>query len=317
MDEVDSDTFAVSLSLDDYADGDYIFLVRARDAEGNVSVEAETNLTVSRRVDAELDTSSLEITGLVNETVTVGTTLTVGGATATGNPEPELTYQWNLCPQAGDCVTYDGNSYSPLESEIGWTVELEIRAYNGADGEPSSDVRFLGWVSAATVEEEEGGFGDPPADPAPAPAPTPVTPAPTPEPTPVDPTPAPEGRTVWGERSNPVKQVIVAANLDDVIRTGSGNDTIRSFGGNDTIFSGRGGDFVYAGSGNDVIWAQHGHATVYCGPGTDRVYANRFVRTVGCETVIVANNNRWAQVKLNSKGFPIMPTGFVKPYFKG
>jgi hypothetical protein len=315
MDEVDSDTFAVSLSLDDYADGDYIFLVRARDAEGNVSVEAETNLTVSRRVDAELDTSSLEITGLVNETVTVGTTLTVGGATATGNPEPELTYQWNLCPQAGDCVTYDGNSYSPLESEIGWTVELEIRAYNGADGEPSSDVRFLGWVSAATVEEEEGGFGDPPADP--APAPTPVTPAPTPEPTPVDPTPAPEGRTVWGERSNPVKQVIVAANLDDVIRTGSGNDTIRSFGGNDTIFPGRGGDFVYAGVGNDVIWAQHGHAVIYCGPGTDRVYANRFVRTVGCETVIVANNNRWAQVKLNSKGFPIMPTGFVKPYFKG
>jgi hypothetical protein len=134
---------------------------------------------------------------------------------------------------------------------------------------------------------------------------------------PVKPAPTTPGRTVWGERDDPAKQAIVSGDLDDIIRTGAGTDVIRSFGGNDTIFPGRGGGFVYAGAGNDVIWAQHGHAVIYCGPGTDRVYANRFVRTVGCETVIVASNNRWAQVKLNSKGFPIMPTGFVKPYFKG
>ena len=111
--------------------------------------------------------------------------------------------------------------------------------------------------------------------------------------------------------------MIVAANLDDVIRTGSGNDVIRSFGGNDTIFPGRGGGFVYAGADNDVIWAQHGHVTVYCGPGTDRVYADRFVRTVGCETVIVASNNRWAKIKVDRLGYPVMPASFVRPYFRG
>jgi hypothetical protein len=128
MDEVDSDTFAVTLSLDDYADGDYIFLVRARDAAGNVSLgssEAETNLTIARRADPEIDLSELELTG----TTEVGDTLAAAGATATGSPEPELSYRWRVCPQqAGDCMIYYGPSFSPEELTIGWSVELLVQA---------------------------------------------------------------------------------------------------------------------------------------------------------------------------------------------
>ena len=46
---------------------------------------------------------------------------------------------------------------------------------------------------------------------------------------------------------------------------------------------------------------------IECGPGRDVVYANRFTVTRGCETVLVASNNRFVKVKVGANGRPVMP----------
>lgn len=248
----------------------------------------------------------------------------LAGATVAGSFQVEITTDEqtdSVDLQIGDnwySPSYDAGSDSwKLSANATGLPEgdLVLRAY--ATNLAGTLARTI-TVSAALVEE--GGFGDPDPTTLPTPAPSEPTPAPAPAPTePVvtEPLPPPSGQTRWGLPSDPFRQLIVSGSLDDVIRTGSGNDVIRSFGGNDRIFNGRGGGFVYAGSGNDVVWAQHGHARIYCGPGTDTLYANRFVRSLGCETVIVASNNRWTKVKLDRRGLPIMPRTFVRPYFRG
>jgi hypothetical protein len=305
--EPDSNDWRLDFDASAHALGDHV-LRAVSYAAGEASVPAEITITIID--EPQLDTSGLEVSGFA---AVIGETLTASGATASGTPTPTLAYSWQVCPPGttSGCHLYlDSASYSPLASELGWSVLFFVTAENGV-GDAASESFDFGNVSAAA--EENGGFGDPPA----APAPTPAA-APSPAPAPGQAIDAPmAGQTVWGERSNPARQVIVSANLDDVIRTGSADDVIRSFGGRDRIFNGRGGGFVYAGAGNDVVWAQHGHARVYCGPGTDRLYANRFVRSLGCETVVVAANNRWVRVKLDGKGFPILPAAFVKPYFQG
>lgn len=266
----------------------------------------------------------------------VGTPISATSGSWTGAPAPaggDFGYQWYRC---GDlCTTIGGASsqtYTPLEADVGYRLAVVVTASTdgGVGSSDLNDAVLTDPVARAVAVPAEpeldssqvevaGTVNGTVATPTPAPTPTDGTPAPAPV-LPGEPIDAPvteQGRTIWGESSNPLKQVIVSANLDDIIRTGSGNDVIRSFGGRDTIFNGRGAGFVYAGAGNDVIWAQHGYAVVYCGPGIDRVYANRFVRTIGCETVIVASNNRWVRVRVDRKGFPILPASFVRPYFKG
>jgi Ca2+-binding RTX toxin-like protein len=257
----------------------------------------------------------------------VGTQVSANSGSWTGAPAPvDFGYRWYRC---GDgCTLIAGatsQTYTPVEADFRYQLAVVVTARTVA-GTVSSNLN-----NAVLTHPVAHTAVTPTPTPEPAPAPAPASasasasesesaptaePAPAPAPPPT-PKPATPGRTLWGEGSNPVRQVIVSADLNDVIRTGSGHDVIHSFGGNDTIFPGRGGGFVYAGAGNDVIWAQHGHAVIYCGPGTDRVYANRFVRTVDCETVIIANNNRWAKVKVDRLGYPMMPPGFVRPYFKG
>ena len=153
---------------------------------------------------------------------------------------------------------------------------------------------------------------------------TPVTIAPPADPAPVDETPVVEApvvtappaetpvaarpvvNTVVDRRGSSDRTVVTGAG-DDRVTTGSGDDVIRTGAGNDVIRPGRGRDTVYAGAGNDIVHAQHGRSVIECGLGRDVVYANRYTVTRGCETVLVASNNRFVKVKVGANGRPVMP----------
>lgn len=91
------------------------------------------------------------------------------GATATGFPEPEITYSWFICDADFHCVDHPGEFFTPTEEQIGYTVWLNVNAlsFPGFGGSDSDSI-LVGTVVAAPV------WVDPPADP---PAGTPVAPA--------------------------------------------------------------------------------------------------------------------------------------------
>ncbi|HEX4929844.1 MAG TPA: hypothetical protein VFV62_03975, partial [Gaiellaceae bacterium] len=305
-----------NLNVSSLPNGGNFFYVEIADAAGNTAAE-NVSLNILNPQAPTLDTTNLEHYG----------SLQVGGegyhadeATYANNgayPTPTIAYSWNVC-NGGDCTIHPGADYTPLESEIGRTVELIVTATNSS-GSDSYNEMISGTVTAAApvVEPEGPQSGDPTPTPEPTPTPPtttpPVTNPPVVSPT-VTTTPptAPEGKTVVKTGSAPQKVSGTAG--PDRITTGSGFDVIRAGAGNDRVRPGKGGGRVYAGAGNDTVQALASKSLyVNCGTGKDTLFATQTTKSVGCEKIVVSSNKTLVTVKNGADSKPVMPANFNGP----
>jgi len=296
--------FTATVDVTALTNGVTFLYTEVSDAAGN-ETPGNTSINVLNPEAPALNTAELEYYGSTR----VGSEgMNASGATATGHPAPEVTYGWRVCDELS-CTTYAGAGYAPIAADVGRTVQLRIQATNGV-GDGDVELISIGTVTAADPE------------PTPAPTPTTTTTSPTPEPTPA-PTPVappitaqhsePEGETLV-DKSSGDQKVSGTAGPDRIV-TGSGDDVIRAGAGNDVISPGKGGGLVYAGPGADVIRARFASGLVVnCGTGKDVLYANKTVKSVGCEQVIVASNNKLVRVQVGADKLPVMPANFISAY---
>jgi hypothetical protein len=148
--------------------GQHFFYVEIEDAEGN-SAAGNVSLNILNPQAPTLDLDDLEHFG----------SLQVGGGgyqafDATyddGYPGPTVTYSWNVCDGA-TCTVRVGQTYTPIEAEIGRTVELIITATNSAGTDAYSEM-IAGVVTAADPDVAPDG---PQSSPEPVVVPPVVTP---------------------------------------------------------------------------------------------------------------------------------------------
>jgi hypothetical protein len=77
---------------------------------------------------------------------------------------------------------------------------------------------------------------------------------------------------------------LFGGSANDVLWGGVGDDVVYGGEGDDTLRGGAGHDRVDGGPGNDEIFAvDHVRDVIRCGPGVDRVLADSFDVTAGCE----------------------------------
>ena len=147
--------------------GQVVVYVRAFDANpANYAAESAVVLDVRNNVAPVLNTDEVELFGTL---MVGGPGISAEGATATGFPEPEITYGWFVCETlVSNCTFHDTVFYTPTAAELGYTVRLVVRATNAAPFGSVSQNILVGTVFAAPVA--------PSVDPTPTPTPIVNTP---------------------------------------------------------------------------------------------------------------------------------------------
>lgn len=297
--------FTATVDVSALANGTGFIYVEVTDARGNVGI-GNVEIDVANPQAPALDTGELEYYGSIQ----VGSEgMDAFGAAASGVPTPTIGYRWNVC-SGGDCTVYPGQSYDPIAADVGRTVELVVTATN-SEGSDVFTQMIDGVVTAAPVVVEPE---TPQSSPAPEQTPVVTPPVVVVQPVVVvAPLAAPVATVIVNTSSAPQKVTGTAG--PDRIVTGKGYDVIRAGAGADVISPGKGSGLVYAGPGNDIVRALASkNLYVNCGTGKDTLFANQTTKSVGCEKVVVASNNKLVTVKVGLNGLPLFPANHNGPY---
>jgi subtilase family serine protease len=92
----------------------------------------------------------------ISGTPTQNQTLTANPGTWTGSPPPTYAYQWNRCPQGGECAPISpggtSSTYTLASADVGQNITVTVTATN-ASGSPSKDSAAVGPVASAPAAD--------------------------------------------------------------------------------------------------------------------------------------------------------------------